>query len=116
MNHARLRADLLAGLPWLGLLAVASWPLAAIGAAYVVIASAYLAVVHRPALRLVPWPAAAAIWAVLLSAPGSPDSEPGWPLAALVGAAIGSVAFVVWRLTALLIRYGPSPAPTWTEV
>lgn len=113
LDRAVLVGNLVSGALWLVVLAVlASWPLALIGAAYVVVASVFLtAVYHRDNLSrkqealswAVPWLAAVALVAALLALVEGGGAA-GWGLALYGGFVFATPCYLVWQLSALAVR------------
>lgn len=108
LNRPILVSNLVSGmLCQLLLVALGSWPLAVIGAGYIVVGSMILAAAYgRETLTpqqeigswAVTWLLAVALWAWIFFAPDI-------LLSGLFGAfAIGTVCFLVWQLLALAVR------------
>jgi hypothetical protein len=108
-----LVGNLISGALWLLVLAaVGAWVLCLVGAAYVVVASVFLAAVYgRPASLtprqemlawLAPWLAAVALWAWVGA--GVEGGTSSWPLTMRFAVLIGTGCYVAWQLVALPVR------------
>jgi hypothetical protein len=113
LDQPVLVANLVSGGLWLAVLALRGlWPLALVGAAYVVVAGAFLAAVYaRASLTrrqeawawVVAWLAAVALWVALLVLVDD-GTGPGWVAALVGGSVIATLVFLGWQLTALAVR------------
>lgn len=91
---------------------VGSWPLALIGAVYVVVASMFLAAAYsrdtltrkQEALAWVlPWLVAVALWVGLLAVIDDGGTA-GWGLSLWGAVVIATPCYLVWQLSALAVR------------
>jgi hypothetical protein len=107
-----LVGNFVSGLLWLLPLALASWPLSLMGAAYVATVSVFLAVVYarnqltraQEALAwAAPWVAAVALVVLVLASIDGGTTGPDWPLL-LFGLGIGTPCYLAWQLSALAVR------------
>lgn len=109
-----LVSNLASGAVWLlVLVGLGAWPLALIGAGYVVVGSLFLAAVYardtlsrkQEALAWVaPWLAAATLWALLLSAVDAGQSAPQHLLSLGLGAVIATPCYLGWQAVAFALR------------
>src|SRR5690606_24265726 len=99
------------GVLFLVVLAVMSWPLAVLGAAYVAAASVFLAAVYaRRALTrrqeaaawVAPWLAAVALWTWVLA--GVEGGTSSWLLAVWFGLVVATPCYLAWQALALAVR------------
>ena len=94
-----LVSNLVAGASWLlVLVAMDAWPLAVIGAVYVLLASGYLGFFVRA--RLAPWLCAVALWVWLLGSVMFEGTVSHYVASLVAGLAVGSLCFVVWQALA----------------
>lgn len=116
LDRPVLVSNLVAGAAWLVLLAlITSWVLALLGAAYVAVASAFLAAVYaRDSLTwrqeglawVAPWVLAVALWAWIGAhiGGGSSGGVEDQLLIWWFGLIIGTGCYAAWQLSALAIR------------
>jgi hypothetical protein len=112
LDRPVLVCNLVSGALWLlVLVAVGLWPLAVVGAAYVLVASLFLAAVHArgpltPGQVAVawatPWLAAVAVWTWIGASVGGGTS--GRVLDLWFGLLIGTPCYLAWQLGALAVR------------
>ena len=108
-----LVGNLVSGALWLLLLAVlGSWPLALIGAAYVAVASVFLARVYggerlsrkQEALAwATPWLGAVVLWTLVIASIEDGVASSGW-LNLWPGLVLGTLCYLAWQLSALAVR------------
>jgi hypothetical protein len=109
-----LVSNLASGAAWLLVpAALGAWPLALIGAAYVVAGSLFLASAYacetlstkQEALAWVaPWSVAIVLWALILSGLGPSDSTPEYLLTLWAGTVVATPCYLGWQAVALAIR------------
>jgi hypothetical protein len=105
-----LCGNLLAGACWLAaLVALNAWPLAVIGAAYVLAGSVYLAYFPRP--WLVPWLAAAGLWVWLIGSIAFENTATHYAASLVAGACIGGLCFAAWQALAAALALALSALP-----
>jgi hypothetical protein len=80
------------------LVAIDAWPLAIIGAVYVLIASGYLGFFARA--WLVPWLGAVALWVWLLASVMFESTVSHYAVSLVAGLAVGSRCLVAWQALA----------------
>lgn len=95
-----LVSNLVVGGLLLAVLAFLAWPLAVLGAAYVLAASAVLALRQEMAAYVVSWLAAVALWTWVLTWVDQTMSVG----AASYGLLIGTLCFLVWQTLAFAVR------------
>lgn len=115
LDRPVLVSNLAVGALGLLVLAFMSWPVAVLGAVYVVAASVFLAAVYaretltrrQEALAwAVPWLLATALWSWIIAAsdPGNEGGTSGWLAAVWFGLVIATPSCLAWQLGALAVR------------
>ena len=106
-----LLSNVISGAGWVVGLALLSWPLALVGAAYVAAGSVVLAACYahdaptrrREALAwATPWVAAVALWTWMFS--GVSEGLLGRLLSLVFAAVIATLCYLAWQLSALAVR------------
>lgn len=113
LNPAILVSNLASGVCWLLPVAVGAWPVAVLGAAYVVIASLGLARIdaagipssrQRVRARLAVWFGAVATWGLVIVAVEYENALSHYLVGLSVGLLYGTLSFLGWQLLALTVR------------
>ncbi len=113
LDRPVLVGNLVSGALWLLILALlGAWPLSLIGAAYVAVASTFLARVYarerlsrkQEALAwALPWLGAVVLWIFLIASIGDGVAAPAW-FHVWPGLVVGTPCYLAWQLSALAVR------------
>jgi hypothetical protein len=116
LDRRVLVANVVAGALWLFAVAFWTWPLPIVGAAYVAVASVFLAAVYargtlsrrREGLAwAASWLAAVALWASIFAGVDGVDigdAGSAWVPDLLAGLVVGTACYLAWQISALAVR------------
>lgn len=101
-----LVSNLVSGGLWIAVLVLLdSWPLAVVGAAYVCVASPFLAAAPGQKLAwTVPWLGAVGLWTLLLGMIDGGTTGSALLMSLYAGTVVGTLCYLIWQAVAAPIR------------